>query len=196
LIGAPGLVAGAVYWAVLTFFLLRDRAMLGRRLMAVGAGFAARRALARAMTDVQSDVGRFLLTITLINVVLGFCVAGAFYLFGVPNAALWGALAGLLNFMPFIGAAIMALITIGVGFVTFGDPLTVFYLLAVLVALNTIEGQFATPMIIGVRIRMPTVAIFVAIAFGAWLWGPAGALVATPTLIVATAFFKRLNAAG
>lgn len=194
-ISAPGIVAAAVYWAVLTFFLLRDRAMLGRRLMAIGPGLPARRALARAMADVQSDVGRYLLAITLINVALGFSVAAAFYLFGVPNAALWGALAGLLNFMPFIGAAVMALITLGVGLATFDDLMIVFSLLGVVVFLNTVEGQIATPMVIGARIHMSTIDIFVAIAFGAWLWGAAGALVATPTLIVISAFVRRLNAA-
>ena len=194
-ISAPLIVGGAVYWAVLTFFLLRDRAMLGRRMMGLGAGFSARRALGRAINDVQSDVARYLLAITLINCALGLCVAGAFYLLGVPNAALWGAAAGLLNFMPFVGAAIMALVTLGVGIVSFEDPLIAFAPLVVVVVLSTIEGQIVTPLILGARMRIPTIGIFVAIAFGAWLWGAVGALVATPTLIVASAFVTRLNAA-
>lgn len=192
-ISAPGFVAGALYWAVLTFFLLRDRAMMGRRLMALGPGLTARRALARAMQDVQSDVANYLLAITLINAALGCCVAGAFYLFGVPNAVLWGVTAGVLNFMPFIGAVIMAVITVGVGLVSLDDPLIAVFLLGVLIVLNTMESQIATPMIIGARIRLSAVTIFVAIAFGAWLWGAAGALVATPMLIVISAFVTRLN---
>jgi len=194
-ISAPGIVAGAVYWAVLTFFLLRDREMLRRTLMSIGVGLPARRALGRAMKDVQNDVSRYLLAITLINIVLGLCVTGAFALFGVPNAPLWGAVAGILNFMPFIGAAIMAVITLGVGLFTFDNPFVAFSLLAVLITLNTIEGQIATPMIIGARIRLPVIMIFVAIVFGAWLWGAVGALVATPSLIVANAFVKRLSEA-
>lgn len=147
------------------------------------------------MQDVQNDVASYLLAITLINMALGFCVAGAFYLFGVPNAALWGVAAGVLNFMPFIGAAIMAIITLGVGLVSFDDPMIAVFLLAVVVTLNTIEGQIATPTIIGARIRLPAIGTFVAIAFGAWLWGAVGALVATPVLIVASAFVTRLTAA-
>lgn len=192
-ISAPGMVAGAVYWAVLTFFLLRDRAMLGRWVKGLGVGYSSRRALARAIQDVQSDVARYLLAITLINVALGICVAIVFHLMSVPNAVLWGALAGLLNFMPFIGAAIMALVTLGVGLVSFEDPLVALYLVGAVVVLSSIEGQLATPLIIGARLRLPTIGIFVAIAFGAWLWGAVGALVATPTLIVATTFFTRLN---
>ena len=194
-ISAPGVVAGAVYWAVLTFFLLRDRAMLGRKLMSLGAGLAAKRALARAMQDVQNDVSRYLLAITLINIALGVCVAGAFYLFGVANAPLWGVAAGVLNFMPFIGAVIMSFIALGVGLFTFESALAAFALVGVLVMLNSIEGQIVTPMVIGARIRLPAIGVFVAIVFGAWLWGAVGALVATPTLIVANAFVRRLGAA-
>ena len=64
-----------------------------------------------------------------------------------------------------------------------------------IVGLNIVEGQIVTPMVVGARILIAPIAVFVAIAFGAWLWGAAGALVATPTLIVAVAFVGRLNVA-
>ncbi|MFN4157400.1 MAG: AI-2E family transporter [Gemmobacter sp.] len=192
-ISAPGIVAAAVYWAVLTFFMLRDRGMLGRRVMALGGRVSSMRALGRAIQDVQNDVASYLLAITLINIALGCGVAAAFYLFGMPNAALWGVAATLLNFMPFIGAAIMAIVTLSVGLVSFADPINAFFLLGVVVILNSIEAQIATPMIVGARIRLPAIGIFVAIAFGAWLWGAVGALVATPALIVASAFVTRLT---
>lgn len=193
-ISAPGFVLGGVYWAFLTFFLLRDRAALSRRLMGLGTTFSARMALGRAMRDVQADVSRYLLAITVINIGLGLCVAGAFQLIGVPNAALWGVAAGLLNFMPFVGTAVMVVVTLGVGMVSFAEPVVAFAPVAVVIVLNTIEGQLVTPMVIGRRMRLSALGIFVAIAFGAWLWGAAGALIATPTLIVATAFITRLDA--
>ncbi|MDZ4136824.1 MAG: AI-2E family transporter, partial [Paracoccaceae bacterium] len=187
--------AGAVYWAMLTFFLLRDRAMLSRWLMSLVVGSSARRAIGRAMRDVRTDVARYFLAITMINLGLGVCTAAAFQLLGIENAPLWGVAATLLNFMPFLGAAIMALITLGVGMVSFADPVIAFAPFAVVVALNTIEGHVVTPMVVGARVQLPPITIFVAIAFGAWLWGAAGALVATPTLIFAIAFVRRLNAA-
>lgn len=193
-ISAPGFVLGGVYWAFLTFFLLRDRASLSRRLLGLGTTFSARMALARAMRDVQADVSRYLLAITVINIGLGLAVAGAFYLIGVPNAALWGVAAGLLNFMPFVGTAVMVVVTLGVGMVSFEEPVVAFAPVAVVIVLNTIEGQLITPMLIGKRMRLSALGIFVAIAFGAWLWGAPGALIATPTLIVATAFITRLDA--
>jgi predicted PurR-regulated permease PerM len=193
-IGAPGFAVGGIYWAFLTFFLLRDRPRLARRLMGLGTTTSARLALGRAMRDVQADVSRYLLAITVINIGLGLCVAGAFHLIGVPNAALWGMAAALLNYMPFVGTALMVVVTLGVGLTSFEEPVVAFAPVVAVVVLNTIEGQLVTPMLIGARMRMSALGIFVAIAFGAWLWGAAGALIATPTLIVASAFITRLDA--
>jgi len=147
------------------------------------------------LRDVRTNVARYLLAISAVNLGLGVCVALAFQLLGVDNAALWGVAAALLNFMPFIGIAILALVTLAFGIASFEDPIIAFAPFAVIVALNFVEGQIVTPMVVGARIRIAPIAVFVAIAFGAWLWGAAGALVATPTLIVAAAFVRRLNAA-
>jgi predicted PurR-regulated permease PerM len=194
-IGAPRLAAGTAFWAMLTFFLLRDRVMLARWGLSLAPGASVRRAVGRAMRDVRTNVARYLLAITVVNLALGFCTGVAFQLLGVANAPLWGVAAALLNFMPFIGFAIMALITLGVGIVSFENPGIAFAPFLVVVALNTIESQAVTPMVVGARLRIAPIAVFAGIAFGAWLWGAAGALVATPTLIVAVAFVGRLNAA-
>lgn len=194
-IAAPTLAAGAAFWAMLTFFLLRDRVMLARWGVSLVPGASARRAVGRAMRDVRTNVARYLLAITAVNLGLGLCTGVAFQLLGVANAPLWGVAAALMNFMPFIGVAVMALVTLGVGIVSFQDPVVAFAPFAVIVALNTIESQVVTPTVVGARIRIAPIAVFAAIAFGAWLWGAAGALVATPTLIVAVAFVRRLNAA-
>jgi len=194
-IGAPKLVAAIAFWAMLTFFLLRDRVMLARWGMSLVPGASARRAVGRAMRDVRSNVARYLLAISAVNLGLGVCVAVGFHLLGVANAPLWGVAAGLLNFMPFIGIAIMAMVTLGVGIVSFDDPVVAFAPFAVVVGLNVIESQIVTPIVVGSRTQIAPIAVFVAIAFGAWFWGAAGALVATPTLIVAVAFVRRLNAA-
>ncbi len=195
-IGAPGFAAGAVFWAMLTFFLLRDRVMLGRWAMGLIPRPSTRRAVGRAMRDVRTNVARYLLAITLVNLCLGILVAGAFHLIGMANAPLWGVAAALANFMPIVGFALLAVVTLAVGLVSFDDPLLAVAPFAVVIVLNAIEAQVVTPMIVGSRIRIAPIAIFAAIAFGAWLWGAAGALVATPALIVGVAFARRLNAAG
>lgn len=193
--GAPKLAASAAFWAMLTFFMLRDRVMLARWGLSLIPGGSARRAVGRAMRDVRTNVARYLQAIIAINAGLGVCTAGAFSLLGVENAPLWGVAAALLNFMPFVGIALLALITLGVGIVSFEDPLIAFAPFMVVVALNIIESQIVTPMVLGARLQIPSIAVFVAIAFGAWLWGAGGALIATPALIVAVAIVSRLRSA-
>lgn len=195
-IGAPRLAAGALFWAMLTFFLLRDRVLLARFGLGMIPRPSTRRAVGRAMRDVRTNVARYLLVITLVNIVLGIFVAAAFYLIGMANAPLWGVAAALANFMPIIGFAILAVVTLAVGIVSFDNPVIAVAPFAVIVVLNAIEAQVVTPMIIGSRIKIAPIAVFLAIAFGAWLWGAAGALVATPALIVGVAFVRRLNATG
>lgn len=190
-ISAPGLVGGAVYFALLTFFLLRDRASLARWLFRLGGSSGTRRAIARGMRDIQGNVSIYLLTISAMNVVVGVVVAAAFQIIGMPNAALWGAAAGVLNYMPLIGPAILCAVTLAVGLVSFPDPLIAIAPMLVILGVNAVEGQILTPLVIGARMRLSSLAVFVAIAFGAWLWGAAGALIATPTLIVAEAFLAR-----
>ncbi|MDG3042794.1 AI-2E family transporter [Roseicyclus marinus] len=192
-IGVPGVVAGAVFWAMLTFYMLRDRAMLSRACMAVFADASTRRSVARAMRDVQTNVARYLLAILMVNFGLGVCIAVAFQVLGVSNAGLWGAAGGLLNFMPFIGIALFALVTLGVGIASDAPPLLAFAPFVAVVVLNVIEGHIVTPMVVGARIQIAPIAVFATIFFGAWLWGAAGALVATPALIVAVAFMQRLS---
>ncbi|MEE4348458.1 MAG: AI-2E family transporter [Paracoccaceae bacterium] len=187
----PMFISGALYAAVLTFFMLRERALLGRWVMLLGATQSRRRALGRAMRDIQSNVSSYLLAITIINTCLGLVSTLMFWLFGLPNPFLWGLLMGVLNFMPYIGPAIMGLIILGVGLVSFPVPQMAFLPVLSLLLLNTVEGQFVTPMLVGRQMRQSALTIFMAITFGAWLWGPAGALLATPVLLVASAFTRR-----
>lgn len=192
-ISAPGFAAGVLLWAMLTFFLLRDRVMLARWGMSIVPHAATRRAVGRAMRDVRTDVANYLLAITMINAVIGVLVAVAFHLVGISNAPLWGVAAALANFMPFIGFAILAVVSLAVGITSFNDPLLAVAPFVIIVILNAIEANVVTPMILGSRIRIAPITIFMAIALGAWLWGAAGALVATPALIVVIAFVRRLN---
>jgi predicted PurR-regulated permease PerM len=187
----PVLISGTLYAAILTFFMLRERVLLTRWVMLLGSTQSRRRALGRAIRDIQSNVSSYLLAITLINTCLGLVATLMFWLLGLPNPFLWGLLTGVLNFMPYIGPAIMAFIILGVGLVTYPGPQMSFLPVLAILILNTVEGQFVTPLLVGRQMRQSTMTIFMAIAFGAWLWGAAGALLATPVLLVASAFTRR-----
>ena len=187
----PMFLGGVVYAAVLTFFLLRERVLVARWIMALGGTPSRQRALGRTLRDIQSNVSSYLLAILIINTGLGLIATLLFWAFGLPNPFLWGLLMGITNFMPYIGPAIMAVIVFGVGLVTYDQPLQALFPVLALLVLNTVEGQFVTPMLVGRQMRQSALTIFVAITFGAWLWGPAGAILATPVLLVTSAFTRR-----
>lgn len=191
-VSVPALLGGLVYAALLTFFVLKERGLVARLATSLGATTAQRLVLARSMRDIQGRVSGYLLTITIINSGLGLAAAAVFWILGLPSPLLWGLLVAALNFMPYIGPAIMALVVLAVGLVSYDDPAAALLPPLALIVLNAIEGQLVTPMFVGHQMQLPALAIFVAITFGAWLWGPAGAILATPVLIIVSAFTRRM----
>lgn len=132
----------------------------------------------------RTKVARYLLTISIINVMLGIATAVTFWALGMPNPVLWGVGMAILNFIPYLGPAIMNVIVFAVAFVHYPSFFVALLPVAALLMLNLIEGQIVTPMLIGSRIAVGALPVFLAVAFGAWLWGAVGALLATPALIV------------
>ena len=138
----------------------------------------------RAAHDIERTVSRYLFTITLINIGLGIAVGTAMMWLGMPTPFLWGAIATFANFIPYIGAIgglILVTLVALVSFDTLGAALTVS---AVYFTLTTLEGQVITPVVVGRRLELNAVAVFIAVAFWAWLWGIAGAIIAVPMLVV------------
>lgn len=137
----------------------------------------------RIVYDIESNVSHYLFTITLINIVLGVCIAALLYAYGSPSFLLWGVIAAVFNFLPFMGAVIGALLlataSLGV-FDTLGAaliPPVIYY------ACSALEGNVITPYIVGRRLQVNIVAVFLSVAFWGWLWGLAGALMAVPILV-------------
>jgi predicted PurR-regulated permease PerM len=146
----------------------------------------------RIANDVEHNLASYVAVLTMINVVLGIIVAAGAWAFGFPNPWILGILAAVLNYIPYIGPAFMALILLGVGLVTF--PTLSYALLppAAFVALATVEGHLITPTILGHRLTLNPLAIFLALAFWTWLWGPMGAFLAVPLSIVALVIINHL----
>jgi predicted PurR-regulated permease PerM len=138
----------------------------------------------RILNEIETRLGHYLLTVTMINTGVGIATTLVCVLTGMPNPAGLGALAGALNFIPIIGpiATFAVLITVGIiSFPTLGDGLLASLAFACIAFL---EGHFITPTIIGRRLALNALAVFLAIAFWTWLWGPMGAFLASPLLIV------------
>jgi predicted PurR-regulated permease PerM len=130
-------------------------------------------------------------TFTLVNLSLGVVAAVLTWATGLPNPLLWGVLACVFNYIPYIGPALV-IGTLGlVGLLvhpTIGEAAIapVIYL-----AVVTLEGQFITPTLMGQRLELNPFAVFLAIAFFAWLWGPLGAFLAVPMLMATSVIFTR-----
>ena len=139
----------------------------------------------RILNEIEVHLGNYLLTVTLINVGVGVAAGIVCALTGMPNPAGLGALAATLNFIPIIGPVAMFAILVVVGLVTF--PTIGGGLMAALAfgGITFLEGHFVTPTIIGRRLALNALAVLLALAFWTWLWGPMGAFLSSPLLIVA-----------
>nr|WP_249803071.1 AI-2E family transporter [Bradyrhizobium sp. 21] len=139
----------------------------------------------RILNEIEVHLGNYLLTVTLINIGVGVGAGLVCAVTGMPNPAGLGALAAALNFIPIIGPVAMFAVLVLVGLVTF--PTIGGGLMAALAfgGLTFLEGHFVTPTIIGRRLELNALAVLLALAFWTWLWGPMGAFLSSPLLIVA-----------
>ena len=132
------------------------------------------------------------MTVTAINFCLGVAVAFGAWLFGFPSPALFGGLAMVLNYIPYVGAGCMTVILFGVGLVSFPSFAYAFAPPAAFVALATIEGQFLTPTVLGRKLTLNPLAVLLAIAFWSWIWGPIGTFLAVPLTIIGLVTLQHL----
>jgi predicted PurR-regulated permease PerM len=189
---AAGGVSRFLGMAGLTFtlllFLLASGQTLHEKIVRVIPTFRDKKRALRLIYDVEHEVSQYLLTVTCINLGLGAVIATGMWLVGMPSPLLWGVAAALLNFIPFLGAVVGMSMVALVAVVSF-DTLSQAALPPLLyLAATAIEGGIVTPMIIGRRLALNTVAILLALALWAWLWGVVGALIAVPLLVAIKAF--------
>jgi predicted PurR-regulated permease PerM len=139
----------------------------------------------RILNEIEEHLGNYLLTVTMINVGVGIVTGIICAVTGMPNPAGLGALAATLNFIPIIGPVAMFVVLVVVGIIAF--PTIAAGLIAPLAfaVMTFLEGHFITPMIVGRRLSLNALAVFMALAFWTWLWGPMGAFLSSPLLIVA-----------
>jgi predicted PurR-regulated permease PerM len=185
----PGLLASVAIVVFLSYFLLASGDNFLRKLAELGENFSRRRRIVTITKDVQKDLSAYLLTISAINITLGVCVAATMHFLGVPNAILWGTLAALLNFVPYIGAFVMAGILTLVGIMTFNSLADAFLLPLIYAGFSILEGQLVTPSLIGRRLSLNTPIVFVSLIFWGWIWGILGVLIAVPMLLTMKVFF-------
>ena len=139
----------------------------------------------RILNEIEEHLGNYLIMVTMINVGVGIVTGIICAVTGMPNPAGLGALAATLNFIPIIGPVAMFVVLVVVGVVTFPSISAGLIAPLLFAAMTFLEGHFVTPTIVGRRLELNALAVFIALAFWTWLWGPMGAFLASPILIVA-----------
>jgi len=169
---------------LLALFMLSTGDLFYRKLIASMPMLHDKKRVLRLVFDVERNVSRYLFTISLINLCLGGVIGVLLHFYGMPNAVLWGFIAMFLNFLPFLGALIGS---VGAGIVALGHFDTLpqaLVVVAIYYGCSALEGNLLTPLIIGRRLKLNIVAVFLTVTIWAWLWGLTGALVAVPILVV------------
>lgn len=196
---ATELVAGGTVMLILLFFLLASGDLFLRKLIRVLPSLADKKRAVEIARQIESDVSAYLVTITIINIALGLAVWGLMTLLEVPNPLLWGVLATVTNFIPYLGAIVMIAVLAAVGFLTFDELGHALLVPGAFIGLNLLESYLVTPMILGRRLTLNPVVIFLGLTFWGWLWGITGALLAVPLMAVLKIFCdhsERLAAIG
>lgn len=181
--GTGTVLASLLLIFALTFFLLASGDAFFVRLVRL-LPLAANRQSVEVLFDIERHASRYVLIITSINVALGVAVGAGLFAIGLPNVVLWGTVACVLNFVPYLGAMVGVAVVSVAGLVAFDDLGRVFACAGLYLLLTFIEGTVITPMILGRRLTLSPLVVFLALLFWGALWGIPGALIAVPLLAV------------
>jgi predicted PurR-regulated permease PerM len=188
---SPTFTEFLLFFATLLLFIASWKDLRRTLIMTFGDRTSRLRTL-RIINEIEEHLGGYLLTVTMINVAVGIGTGIICALAGMPNAAGLGALAATLNYLPYIGPVVTFVVLVIVGLVAFPTISGAMVAPLLFAALTFIEGHFITPTIIGRRLALNALAVLLALGFWTWLWGPMGAFLACPLLIVAITLKEHL----
>jgi predicted PurR-regulated permease PerM len=185
-------ITGFLFFLVVLLLVISEWPGLRRGLVMTFASRDSRLTVLKILNEIEAGLASYLLIVSLINIGVGAMAGIICWLTGMPNAIGFGALAATLNFIPIIGPIAMFVILLVVGVVA--EPTFLLGLLpaAGFLVVITVEGQFLTPMIIGRHLELNALAVLLSLAFWTWLWGPMGAFLSSPILMVALILKQRL----
>ena len=189
----PTVLIEVILTLLMTFFMIEARIRLRQKLLFGRASFGTSIKAARVLREVQDRVAAYMLTVGWINVSVGVIVALGAWALDIDAPIMWGGLAAILNFLPYIGPTIMVAL---LGLFGIGTADTVLLGLVPALAylgLHTVEANVVTPSILGARFTMNPVLILIALSYFTWIWGAFGALLSVPILLMLTALFDHVG---
>lgn len=175
-------VSAAAMVILLYFLLSSEHWMLARTVEAIPRR-RARALLLLGVRSAQREIGRFLGTLTIINVGVAVVTGLAMTAIGLPNPVLWGTVAGVLNFIPYIGPIIITGMLLLAGVASFDSAGLILAPGGAFLAIHAVESNFISPWLMGRRLALSRVSIFLSVMFWGWIWGIVGAMIAVPVLI-------------
>ena len=192
-IATPSVLLEILLTFLMAFFMIEGRVRVRRHLMLDRASFGTSIKAARVVREVQDRVASYILTVTWINAGVGVVVALGAWALGVDAPVMWGGLAAILNFIPYIGPFSMVVLLTLFGVGTAETALLGLIPALAYLALHTIESNVVTPSILGARFTMNPVMILIAFSYFTWVWGVFGALLSVPILLTVTALFDHVG---
>jgi predicted PurR-regulated permease PerM len=178
----PEFLASTVVMFILLYFLLAYDGVFLNKIIRVTPRLGDKKRAVSIMREIESQISRYLLTITLINIGLGIAVGTTVHFLGLQNPIMWGTMVAVLNFIPYLGA-LTGIICMTLGAVLSYDSLgyaMVFPASYLIIAI--LEGNFVTPWVLGRSLTLNPILILIALAFWGWMWGISGMILAVPIL--------------
>ena len=180
--GTTRFLASLGMLVLLLFFLLASGDTFLRKLVTIIPKFEDKKRAVEIARRIERDISFYLLMLTATNIALGCAVGLVMHAVGLSNSVLWGALTVLFSYAPYAGSAVMAVLLGLVGMTTFESWFDALLPVALFVVLVSVFSNLVMPVIVGNRLTLSPLAIFVSILFWGWMWGVAGALLAVPLL--------------
>src|SRR5690606_19050272 len=167
---------------MLTLFMLIYHTLIVEKIVQAVPRLSGKKVAVQTIKAVENEISRYLLAISIVNVGLGVVITLAMWVLGMPTPYLWGLMAAVLNFIPYLGAIFGTVVVGLVALVSFESVGQALIVPVVYIVVNGIEGQLVTPAVVGNRLSINPLVIVISVTFWAWMWGIAGMLVAVPIL--------------
>ena len=182
--GAKNFILAGGVTLVLLYFLLASGDMFLLKLVKILPTLENKKRAVEIYRQIEADVSTYLAVVTLINIGFGSIIGASMYLLGMPNPVLWGVMAAVLAYIPYLGSLIGISTVTVVAILTFDEIFRIILVPSIYFALDSIEANLVTPMILGRRLALNPVVIFIWLIFCGWIWGITGALLAVPLLAI------------
>ncbi len=191
--GMQSFLGGAVIVLSLLYFLLASGDSVLRKIVHSSPRLADRQRAVDIAHEMEEQISVYLLMTTVINAVFGVVVAAALWLMGMPNPVLWGVVAAITNFIPYLGSVLCTIVIGLAAILAFEDVWWALLVPAVFFLINTLEGYVITPLIMGRRFTLDPALLFVGLLFWWFVWGTPGALLAVPMMVAFKIFCERVE---